>query len=207
MRREILEKLNALKRDELVVLARKLKVTGYANLKKDDLKNLLVKKAPVKKLEAMLLKKWKRLFYMSAAIASIIGVFLALYSILFLPGETDPFAFTVRLRDAGGAVVLRDEGKLRMILDTETDTGEINKEGQVIFTGIPAKFKDKVVRIELDAPGWQFIKNDEKKTVIDCPLTGKEKTLTIQRDHSLSMLRFSVTRRCMGGGPAGRRNR
>lgn len=55
-----METLDSLKRDELVVLARKLKVTGYANLKKEDLKTLLIKKVPEKKLEAVLLKKWKK---------------------------------------------------------------------------------------------------------------------------------------------------
>jgi hypothetical protein len=54
-----------------VGLARKLKLTRYANQKRDDLKSLFVKKAPEKKLEAILLKKWKRLFYLSAAIARL----------------------------------------------------------------------------------------------------------------------------------------
>ena len=187
-----MEKLDSLKRDELVVLARKLKVTGYANLKKDDLKRLLIKNAPGKKLEAMLLKKWKKLFYISAAIASIVGVFLALYSIFFLPGETGPFAFTLRLRDAGGVAVLNGEGKLHML----QRTGEINKEGQVIFTNIPAKFKNQSVRVELLAPGWQFVKDnrdDKDKNIIQCLLTGSGKTLAIERDDSLSTLRFSVT--------------
>ena len=144
MRREIWEKLDSLIKDELVVLARKLNVKGYANLNKDQLKNLLIKKVPGKKLAAILFpasrKKWKRIFNMSAAIASIIGALLALYSIFFLPGASDPFAFTVRLRDADGVVVLREEGKMSLILHSNTNTRDIDKQGEAIFTGIPAKY-------------------------------------------------------------------
>jgi hypothetical protein len=50
--------------------------------------------------------------------------------------------------------------------------------------------------VELEAPGWQFVKDDradKEKNAVGCLLAGNERTLTIERDDSLSTLRFSVT--------------
>jgi len=89
-------------------------------------------------------------------------------------------------------VVLKGEGKLHML----QRTAEINKEGQVIFPNIPAKFKNQSVPVELLAPGWQFVKedrDDKDKNIIQCLLTGNGRILAIERDDSFSTLSFSVT--------------
>ncbi len=114
-----------------------------------------------------------------------------------LPKKTaEPFDFTVRLRDEAGKAVLRGEGKLSMLRGTKTDSEVINEKGEVIFAGIPSEYKNKPVKIELDAEGWQFVlkdRKDKEKNSAEFPMTGKNKKLTIERDDSLSTLRFSVT--------------
>jgi hypothetical protein len=130
--------------------------------------------------------------YLEIGGPAVIFLLVLILGFRLLPDKADPFYFTLRLRDAGGTAVLKGEGKLHMLQRTLG----LNKEDEALFTNIPAKFKNQSVRVELSAPGWQFKKddkNDKEKNVVFCLLTGNETTLAIERDDSLSTLRFSVT--------------
>ncbi len=198
MKREISEKLDGLKKDELLVLARKFKLKGYTKLKKEELKELISQKVPEKKLQAHFFpvprNKWKSRLNMIGIVASIVGAILALYAYFSPPGPTgDHFVYTFRIRTAGGGVPLKGEGQLLMLLESGTRDMELDKNDEAIFTGIPAKFKDQTVPVELKAKGWWFGDAERNKRVIHCRLTNNRQTLTIERDDSLSTLRFSVT--------------
>lgn len=127
---------------------------------------------------------------------AVIFVLVLILGFWLLPKKDEPFTFTIRLRDIKGEAVLKGEGKLRLILDTDTRVMAIDGEGGAVFTGIPASFTTQPAPVELDAPGWQFVKadaNDREKKRIICPMTGKAAMLTIEKDDSLSTLGFSVT--------------
>jgi hypothetical protein len=126
---------------------------------------------------------------------AVVFLLVVILGFVLPPSGGEPFDFTVRLRGIDGAAVLKGEGSLRMILGTDTKTVDLDKQGQVIFAGIPAGFKNQPVRLELDAPGWRFVKddkNDGQKLALSRPLTGTQATLAVEPDNSLSLLRVSV---------------
>ena len=126
----------------------------------------------------------------------VLFVLVLVLGFKLLPVNDEPFTFTVRLRDTAGAAVLKGEGKLRVILDEDTRTMDIDDEGKAVFTGIPASFKNKSVPVELDARGWQFVKTGPdggEKLRVRCSPAKKSADLVIERDDSLAVLNFSVT--------------
>jgi hypothetical protein len=101
--------------------------------------------------------------------------------------DTDPFDFTIILRDSNRKTVLKDQGKIIITFGNRIEEGEIDKNGSVYFKGIPAKFRNKEVPIEIDASGWQFA-NDRTT----CKLKNNNATIIIERHKCLATVSGSV---------------
>jgi len=108
----------------------------------------------------------------------------------YLVPDTKPFDFTIFLRDADGKTVLKNQGILKIQLDNVIKKGNIDEDGIVDFKGIPAKFRNAQVPVELEIDyDWQFT---NKKTVTDCILKGNNTTLIIEQNYGVITISGSV---------------
>jgi len=103
--------------------------------------------------------KWKALLFKGSGAVAVF-VLVLLFGIYILPSPhqsaQEPFDYTVFLRGPGDAVVSRNQGRLKMQLDNDLKRALVNEDGAADFKGIPAAFKNRTVRLELEAEDWVF---------------------------------------------------
>jgi hypothetical protein len=107
-----------------------------------------------------------------------------------LPPEPKPFDFTIFVRDGAGKTVLKDEGSIQITLDNDPRKERIDRFGAADFKGIPPKFMNREIPVELIVKGWRFAAG---KISTNIKLTGNSGTLAIERDDSLARLTGTVT--------------
>jgi hypothetical protein len=114
----------------------------------------------------------------------VLFILVAAGGFTLVPG-TGPFDFTIILLDSTPKTVLKSQGEIKIIIGNDIETDKIDENGSVDFKSIPAKFKNKEVPIQINAPGWQFTNG---KTSTQCKLEGNRALITIERDSSLSTI-------------------
>lgn len=74
------------------------------------------------------------------------------------------FSLTVFVHGSKGRQDIIIEGQGELVIDFGDDrrVAIIGENGRTVFSGIPAEFKDKIITIGLDAPGFSLKKPDEE---------------------------------------------
>lgn len=123
-----------------------------------------------------------------------LAVFAFIYT--FNPGTiiaedrcNEPFDYTVFLEDSIGHSIIRVSGILILQIENDKRIETIDEKGSATFKQIPFRLKDKVLPLQLEVNGWQFVNH---KTTIGIKLKEKSSTLMVERDNSLCCVKGSV---------------
>jgi hypothetical protein len=103
----------------------------------------------------------------------------------YLVPNDSPFDFTIFLQNEDGKTVLKERGKLKLRLDSDTRLAYIDKDGSATYKRIPKEFKHRAVSVEIEADGWWF---SNHKVSIPFVLKGNSMPLIIERDDSLAVI-------------------
>lgn len=103
--------------------------------------------------------------------------------------DSEPFTFTIFLKDANGKTVLKNRGEIILTLGNEKKSRRINEDGGADFKGISPTFRDQDADVELIVGGWQF---KHGTTSTNCKIKDNNATLIIKRDNSLCCLTGKV---------------
>lgn len=118
----------------------------------------------------------------------IVAALLVIVAGFQLVPQAGPFEYTIFLEAKGTRDDPGFNGEypaiVKMKLNNDVRTDEVDEHGAADFKNIPADFQQKEVPLELDFNGWQFADTHTKKTV--AKLAEKSATLAIERDGSLS---------------------
>ena len=101
----------------------------------------------------------------------------------------NPFTQTVFLQSESGGSPRDIQGQLVLFLDNNQNDRPITERGEVVFNGVPGRFKSELVpvRFELEAKGYVLAHPDSTYV-----LNGGTLRIPVQRDSSLGRLRGYV---------------
>jgi len=124
--------------------------------------------------------------FVVAILVIVFGFSLEFYK---LSHSDEPFDYTVFLENADGRNVLKDKGRLILLIGNDKREEKIDEKGSANFKQIPVKLIDQTVNLQIEAEGWQF---ENGKTATEVALKGKSAIVIIKPDNSLRFIAGSV---------------
>jgi hypothetical protein len=97
--------------------------------------------------------------------------------------DTSSFSLTVYVHGSQGRqdMALRNEGKVIIDLGNDRRIKDIGSQGEVHFSGIPARFRNQQVSVTIDAQGFEVVDSNKLYRLNSSPLY-----VAVKRDDSLS---------------------